>query len=200
MSTRTNLITGIAIGSGMMFLLDPHQGRRRRALVRGKATRWSRTTTRAFRQTGQMLQVGYRRAAAGSRGAIAAVRQFSGHAEPVSDQVLAARLRACIGRHSSHPRAIDVEVRDGCATITGPILAAEVREVLECASGIRGVMAVDNRLEVHADPGRVAALQGEAHHRRGMLRWWERSPAFRVTAGAAVAALIAFLAGRRVVG
>lgn len=199
MSTRTNLITGIAIGSGMMFLLDPHQGRRRRALVRGNATRWSRTTTRAFRRTGHMLQVGYRRAAAGSRGAIAAVRQFSSNAAPVSDQVLAARLRACIGRHSSHPGAIDVEVRDGCATLSGPILAAEVREVLECASGIRGVMAVDNRLEAHTDPGRVAALQGDAH-RRGMLRWWERSPALRVTASAAVAAVIAFLAGRRIVG
>jgi hypothetical protein len=198
MSTRTNLITGIAIGSGMMFLLDPQQGNRRRALVRDKATRWSRTTGRAFRQTGQMLEVGYRRAAAGSRGAVEAVRQLSGHAEPVSDDVLAARLRACIGRHSSHPRAIDVDVQEGCATISGPILAAEAREVLECASAIRGVMAVDNRLEMHAEPGNIPQLQG-AGRRRGMRRWWERSPTLRVTTGAAVAAFVAFFAGRRVV-
>lgn len=200
MSTRTNLITGIAIGSGMMFLLDPQHGNRRRARVRQKAGRWSKNTERAIRRTGHLLELGYSRAAAGSRGAAEAVRRLrAGGDYQVPDHVLAERLRSCIGRHSSHPGAIEVQVREGCATFTGPILAAEVREVLQCASGVRGVMAVDNRLEVHPQPGNVPALQG-AGHRLGVLRWWEKSPAVRVAAGAAVAALIALLAGRKVYG
>jgi hypothetical protein len=198
MSTRTNLITGIAIGSGMMFLLDPQQGNRRRALVRDKAQHWSKQTGRAFRKTGQSLEAGYRRATAGSRQVSAVVRAMTSTSDPVPDRVLAVRLRACIGRHSTHPGAIEVSVREGCATFSGPILSAEVHEVLQCASAVRGVMAVDNRLEIHAEPGHVPALQGTVH-RRGMVRWWERSPALRITAGGAVAALVAFLAGRRVV-
>lgn len=199
MSTRTNLITGIAIGSGMMFLLDPQQGNRRRALVRGKAGRWSRQTGRAFRRTGQTVEAGYRRVAAGSRHALAVVRAVASTGEPVPDRLLAARLRSCIGRHSTHPRAIEVAVSDGCATFKGPVLASEVREVLECASAVRGVLAVDNQLEVHEEPGNIPALQGTGQ-RRGVLRWWERSPALRLAVGGAAALAVAFLASRRVVG
>jgi hypothetical protein len=198
MSTRNNLITGMAIGSGIMFLLDPAQGNRRRALVRDKAVHWSRTAGRALNRTGHTLEVGYRRTAAGGRGAVEAFRRLKGEAEPVPDDVLAARLRSCIGRHSSHPRAIEVAVRDGCATLSGPVLADEVREVLECASAVSGLMAVDNHLEVHVEPGSIPGLQG-TRHRRGVRRWWERSPTLRMATGGAVAAAILVLAGRRVV-
>lgn len=197
MSTRTNLITGIAIGTGMMFLLDPQQGNRRRALIRDRAVRFSKTTGRAFRRAERAVEAGYHRAAAGSRGAVEAIQRMTS-SEPDDDHRVEARLRACIGRHSSHPGAIEVTVREGCATLSGPILAEEVREVLSCASAVRGVVAVDNRLEVHVTPGDIPALQGDGH-RRSVAGWWEASPAFRVAAGA-TAGLIAVLAGRRMLG
>lgn len=197
MSTRTNLITGIAIGSGMMFLLDPQLGTRRRARMRDRAVTWTHATTRAFERAGRAVEAGYRSAEAGSRGLAAAARRFANGAEPISDERLADRLRACIGRHSSHPRAIDVAVKEGCATLSGPILADEMREVLECASAVRGLAAVDNRLEVHARPGSVPELQG-AGHRRSPLRWWEVSPTLRVATGAVVAGTVALIAGRKV--
>jgi hypothetical protein len=197
MSTRTNLITGIAIGSGMMFLLDPQQGNRRRARVREKATSWTRTTGRTIERTAHALEAGYSRVRAGSQGLVEAARRLASGTDQVSDEALAQRLRACIGRHSSHPRAIDVEVRDGCAIFSGPILESEAHEVLQCASAVRGVQAVDNRLELHADPGRIPELQGEGH-RRSPLRWWELSPAVRFSTGAALAGAVALLASRKV--
>ena len=86
-------------------------------------------------------------------------------------------------------------MKGGCATFIGPVLASEVHEVLACASAVRGVMAVDNRLEVHGEPGNVPALQGVGH-RRTVLGWWESSPALRVATGGMVVALIAFFARR----
>jgi hypothetical protein len=198
MKTTTNLITGIAIGTGLMFLLDPQHGNRRRALVRDKAKRWSKETGRALEKTGDALEQGYRQVAAGSRGAVEAVKRITGRAETATDRELEARLQSCIGRHSTHPSAIDVSVTNGRATIRGPILAAEAREVLECASAIGGVVAVENRLEVHADPGDVPALQGGTH-RRGMMRWWERSPTLRVATSSLAAAVLVAAAARKMI-
>ncbi len=36
MSRTRNLVLGIGLGAGLMYLLDPQQGRRRRALLRDK--------------------------------------------------------------------------------------------------------------------------------------------------------------------
>jgi osmotically-inducible protein OsmY len=199
MKTGTNLITGIALGSGIMYLFDPQEGNRRRARARDEALRLSKTTGRAIQRTGQVLEVGYQRAVAESRGAVEAVRRLTTGPETVDDQTLAARLSACIGRHTSHPAAIGVSVRDGCATLSGVILAEEVHEVLECASGVKGVKAVDNQLEVHAEAGNIPQLQQEGLRRRAM-RWWEFSPALRVATGAAAAGLLAIVAGRRMMG
>lgn len=41
------LAVGAAVGAGLMYLLDPIAGGRRRALVRDKATKWARKTGEA---------------------------------------------------------------------------------------------------------------------------------------------------------
>ncbi|HLY17306.1 MAG TPA: hypothetical protein VKR61_08770 [Bryobacteraceae bacterium] len=43
---KVALITGVGIGSGLMYLFDPVLGRRRRALVRGKAKQVKRSSLR----------------------------------------------------------------------------------------------------------------------------------------------------------
>ena len=40
------LITGIGLGTGLMFFLDPHRGKQRRAAVRDQAKRTSRQIER----------------------------------------------------------------------------------------------------------------------------------------------------------
>jgi len=190
MSTRQNLLTGVALGSGLMFLLDPQAGRRRRALTRDKASRWSR-------MTGRTLRGGWVRAEGISRGMAATVRRLR-EGERTDDEAVGQRLRQCIARHSTHPRAIAVSVSNGVARFDGPVLAAEVEEVLRCASAVNGVRAVENHLEVHQGPGNVPGLQGEPH-RRPLSRWWEISPAMTIGTGlaaAGVAALAAAAAGR----
>ena len=187
MGVKENLIAGAVLGSGLMFLLDPQAGRRRRALVRDKTVRWSRATSSA-------VGTSWRRIEGTSRGIAAGVRHLRQGDEEVDDRTLEARLRTCIGRHSAHARAIDVVVSEGCVRLTGKVLASEVREVLSCASEVRGVRAVDNALEVYEEAGRVPELQG------GRRRAWRRTTADWRTAAAAAAGVGTFLLGRRVLG
>lgn len=187
MGAKENLLTGLALGSGIMFLLDPQAGRRRRALVRDKTMRWSRVT-------GDAVEASWRRIEGTRRGVVATVRHLKNGDEPVDDRALEARLRTCIGRSSSHPGAIGVSVQDGCVRLSGVILADEVREVLGCASAVRGVRAVDNALEVHEEPGNVPELQG-----RPQLRGWRKvAPRWQTAAATAAAGVGMYLMGRRV--
>ncbi|HVF59098.1 MAG TPA: hypothetical protein VNJ70_04715 [Thermoanaerobaculia bacterium] len=49
------LLSGLGLGAGLMFLLDPERGRRRRALVRDKAVHYGKVTQRKLRGTSQHL-------------------------------------------------------------------------------------------------------------------------------------------------
>lgn len=187
MGVKENLIAGVALGTGMMFLLDPQAGRRRRALVRDKSVRWSRLT-------GRTVRTGWRRLEGTSRGVAAGIRHFRTAGGEVDDRTLEQRLRMCIGRHCSHPRAIEVRVADGCVTLSGPVLAVEAHEVLSCASEVRGVRAVDNRLDLHEQPGNVPALQGRPRP-SGWRRW---RPGWQAAAATAAAGVGALLVRRRV--
>jgi hypothetical protein len=79
---------------------------------------------------------------------------------PVSDDVLCARVRAKIGRYSSHPGAIEVAALDGRVVLTGDILAREVPAVVAMARTVPGVQHVDRQLTVHESAEHVSALQG----------------------------------------
>ena len=148
-----SLLSGIAIGAALALAFDPDQGRRRRALVRDKVIRGTRVSREALDAT--VRDVGNR-----ARGVAAATRgRFS--SEEVDDERLLERVRAKLGRVCSHPRAIDVEVHDGEVTLRGPVLAEEVRDLLNAAASVRGVNSVTNELEPHDSPEGVPSLQGE---------------------------------------
>src|SRR4030095_3894924 len=70
-----------------------------------------------------------------------------------------------IGRVVSHPAAIEVASQDGCVVLSGPVLASEVDPLLSAAQSVQGVCGVENRLEVHEQPGKISALQGEGRRR-----------------------------------
>lgn len=149
------LVLGAVLGAGMMFVMDPERGRRRRLVARIKARRKS-----------QRLQAMGGRMASRSRdlrnrlkGRVVEVR-WALREEPVTDEILVERIRARIGHCSDHPRNILVTVKDGMVTVGGPILAREVDAVIRCVQGVRGVRGVTNCLEVHRDPARLPSLQG----------------------------------------
>src|SRR5690606_10683042 len=119
---------------------------------------------------------------------------------PVDDSVLEDRVRAALGRVVTHPASIDVAARDGVVTLAGPILADEVPQLLESVRAVRGVRDIEDRLEVHTEPGRIPGLQGEARSRPGrrsgfMQENW--SPTTRAIGGLAGAAAALWGLGRR---
>jgi uncharacterized membrane protein len=102
----------------------------------------------------------------------------------------------------SHPSAITVTASGGVVTLSGPVLAHEVDDLLSATRAVRGVKDVENRLEVHTEPGTVLGLQGgderEGKHRpRFELLQRNWAPAARVAAGAAGSALVVYGARKR---
>lgn len=187
---KETLLVGGALGAGLMYLLDPERGRRRRALLRDGLTS---AVHRAACQTNLAARdLGHR--AAG----LAAEVRAGLRAEPSPDRVVADRVRTALGRAVSHPHAVRVEVRDGRVTLYGPVLAREVGCLLDCVAAVRGVTGVEDRLEAHERAGRLSALQGGRTSQRGGAARW--SPAARLLAGAAGCGLMANCLARRTPG
>ncbi|HEU4509235.1 MAG TPA: BON domain-containing protein, partial [Pyrinomonadaceae bacterium] len=183
--------TGLGLGTGLMFLLDPARGRRRRALLRDKAV-W------ATRKTGDCLQVTTRDLRNRTRGIVTGIQsRFS--SAPVDDAVLVDRVRSKLGRVVSHPGAIHVTAQNGNVTLEGPLLSAEAPELLACVNRIQGVNEVTNNLELHDEPGNHPALQGGRMREGGRFEFFQEnwSPAARLVAGAAGASLAAYGGSRR---
>ncbi|MBM4357685.1 MAG: SRPBCC family protein [Deltaproteobacteria bacterium] len=108
-----------------------------------------------------------------------------------TDAVVAERIRATLGRYSSHPRSLDVTVHEGVATLGGPILSREVERLLAAVAEVPGVRRVDDRLDRHEQPGNVPGLQGRGLHvprRRQLLRGEAWMPGIRMLAGSLGAA------------
>lgn len=173
---------GVGLGSGLMFLLDPDRGKRRRALLRDKCVS-------AARKTGEGFEVTARDLRNRTQGLMTEVQsRFS--SERADDSVLVERVRSKMGRIVSHPKAVEVSAQNGRVVLSGPILATEVPELLTRVNKVKGVNEVMNHLEQHDEAGDHPALQG------GRERTGERfdlfqnnwSPTTRLLVGAGVGA------------
>jgi uncharacterized membrane protein len=167
----------MVMGAGLVYLLDPDRGARRRALVRDKLVHTGHRLSDGLGPTARDL---------GNRasGTVAELRsRFT--ADRADDQILYERVRSALGRAVSHPGAIEVSVSEGRVALRGDVLAHEVDALLEQVRGVRGVGEVMNELEVHRDSGEVPALQGgrprEARPELAQDNW---APATRVLMGA----------------
>ncbi len=152
------LFAGIAYGAGMMYLLDPDTGRRRRALVRDKIMR---ARHEAQWWAGQQA----RNVMNNVRGRIAEVRARAREIE-VPDERLERRVRAAIGHVTSHPGALEVIARDGHVTVRGPVFAGERERIEDRLSKTRGVRDCSLELREQAEAGSTPGLQGKPRRRR----------------------------------
>src|SRR5918999_197419 len=116
------LLAGGGLGAALALTLDPDRGARRRALIRDKFVRGTRTSVRAADATIKDMAHRTQGIWSEARGWVAS--------EAVDDARLVERVRAKLGRVCSHPRAIDVDARAGEITLRGPILAAEMADVI----------------------------------------------------------------------
>ena len=179
MANALSVIGGVTAGLGLMYFLDPNQGRRRRALVKDQMVH-------AAYKTGDAMDATSRDIANRAWGAVAELRGRLGN-DAVSDDILRDRVRARIGAVVGHASSIEADVRDGRVTLGGPVLAHDVDRLLRRVAAVRGVQDVENRLEIHDEPGNVPGLQGAARAPRGaevfdlMQRNW--SPSTRLYTG-----------------
>src|SRR5688572_14418718 len=111
MKRGSMFIRGLGIGAGLMYALDPQSGRRRRAVAQGK-------TVHAARRARQTLAAASRDAAHRAKGLVAETRSALRQG-PVDDDVLVERVRARLGRVTTHPSAIEVSVAGGRVLLKG---------------------------------------------------------------------------------
>ena len=180
MANALSVIGGVTAGLGLMYFLDPDQGRRRRALVTDQMVTMDATS---------------RDIANRAWGAVAELRGRLRN-EAVSDDILCERVRARVGAVVGHASSIEADVHEGRVTLSGPVLAHDVDRLLRRVAAVRDVQDVENRLEIHTEPGNVPGLQGAARARRGgevfdlMQRNW--SPSTRFFTGLTGAGLAAW--------
>lgn len=138
MNKGLTLATGLGLGAGIMYLLDPDRGRRRRALLRDKCA-WS------ARRTGEIFEGTARDLRNRTQGIVAELQsRFS--SAPVDDGVLVDRVRSQLGHIVPHPAAIQVTAQNGKVTLSGPIVANKIDRLLSCVRHVKGVNEVVNNL------------------------------------------------------
>ncbi len=183
MKSSQSMINGMLLGAGLMYLLDPDRGNRRRALLRDQLVHGAN-------KLGEGLDTAARDLSHRSYGTVAEAKSWMS-SEEVGDEVLVARVRSAIGRVVSHPGSIHVEAGGGHVTLSGPVLAREVEGLLYAVGHVRGVRQVENQLDVHERAGDVPGLQGEGsrpgHRFDVMQENW--APATRLLASMAGGAL-----------
>jgi len=161
-SNRLVFIGGLGVGSLLTYAAayfgDRRLGRRRRAMLTAKAEHLARVS-------GRRLGRSRRGVVNHARGWLARLRTRL-RSEPVADEVIEERVRAALGRATSHVSLIGVAVRDGCVILGGPILQRERRRVLRTTRRVSGVRAVDDRLEVHSRPDIPQLQDGRPRSRR----------------------------------
>ena len=128
---------GLFVGSVAMYLMDPRSGTRRRVVARDKARsalyRYSVLSGKLLRHSRNNLE-----------GAFALATTFVRPEGSVSDNKIAARIRAALGRAIPHPRSIGVAVTEGRVTLRGSLPPHQAGLAVLAAERVRGVTHIEN--------------------------------------------------------
>jgi len=178
------ILGALGVGAGLMYLLDPDRGPRRRALIRDKSVH-------ALHALNELFEKGAHDLSCRTRGFIAEAQSFL-RDEDVPDDILKERVRAKLGHVVSHPHALEVTVREGQVTLTGPILTEDVDPLLAAVAVVPGVRDLEPHLDIYEAPDSISALQGgdldeEKRAERSHARW---SPVLRLLAGVTAVGLL----------
>jgi uncharacterized membrane protein len=184
---------GAGVGAGLMYLLDPDRGRRRRALARDQAVHYLHETADATGTAARDLR---------HRG-VGLVARSRRRLQPIppAGEALADRVRAELADLTRYPGAIGVEVREGIVTLAGPVLRQEAEEVRRVVADLPGVAGVEDQLEIKEQASDLPPSAREEEPARWqprpelMQQRWVPGP--RLLAGAAGGGLVCYGLARR---
>jgi hypothetical protein len=152
-SAGLGLIAGIGLGAGLMYVLDPDRGGRRRAVARDKVVH-------TVKKAGSTTRAALYHCRNHLRGFVAQADARLRH-EPVADEVLVERVRAKLGRLVAHPRSIDVTAHQGHVILSGIVPADEKDRLVTGVSSVLGVTSVDDQLGISYVTEGAGALEGK---------------------------------------
>lgn len=78
---------------------------------------------------------------------------------PRTNHQLAARVCAELDHRVEHGKGIQVFADNNRVTLRGVALRDELDDVIDAVQRVKGVRAIDNKLDLHERPGKVLALQ-----------------------------------------
>lgn len=153
------MLLGAGMGAGLMFLLDPQAGVRRRAMLRDQAVSFAKDA--GFKANKRRQDFANR-----VRGQLVEWRQKVAEG-PIENAILEQRARAQVGHVVSHPGTLEFEARDGVVIIAGPVLRGERERIEQRLRKTRGVRSWDlSGIEEHETAENIPGLQRESHHQR----------------------------------
>ncbi len=193
----TNWLAGIAVGALAMYIADPAEGRRRRALLQDKMSSYSQRTQELMGSTMRDARNRLTGLQAEARRLIS-TRQ----AKPIDNHVLEARVRSRIARALPQLDELRIAADEGMVTLTGNVPIDEEATLLELVEGIPGVEAVrygGQLREDESDGGIASLFSGRSTLwvagavGAGLLAWYglSRRQPFSVMAAATGLGLIA---------
>ena len=163
-------IGGIALGALAMYIADPSQGRRRRAMFQDKVSHATHSTSKLMEQTLHDARNRWSGVQA-SAWRLLSPRQ----AKPIDDHVLEARVRSRLGRAMSHLHDVEVHAQQGRVSLSGNFDSEAQEKVLALVAAIPGVESVSGP-SAEIRPGRSTGarnmlwIAGAAG--AGLLTWY----------------------------
>lgn len=146
MKRTTAFCAGAGFGAALMYVLDPRQGRARRARIEGQLTRAAHDTEREITRSASDVRNR-------TRGLLAELLARLRPEQP-SDDTLIARVRAKMGHVIETPHAVEVHAHEGWVTLAGRLPGDAIERLLHAVARVRGVRGVENHLQ-HGEPAAI---------------------------------------------
>lgn len=153
----TKIFSGLLAGAAGAFFFDPHGGRRRRHVARDKILSFLR---RASRQAARKARYSEGVAEGMAHRAVEAAAQVTHNGQespPLNDATLAKKVESEIFRDREAPKGqVDVNAENGVVFLRGQVEDSDqIRALVEAASQVDGVTAVENLLHLPGGPARA---------------------------------------------
>lgn len=180
MNKGIGVLTGIGVGAGMMYMFDPRNGRRRRAMM---ADKLASAQCHLRREVDKAVRDVENRASGQAREVRRAVTDALSRRSEVDSDVLVSRVRAKLGRVVRSPHAVEVSADGSTVTLKGDVCTDEMSALERAVSAVPGVKHVKNELQTHEAAKDAPPV--ERPHRSD--RWIPATRILGATAGGALA-------------